>query len=254
MSGALTEPGDDLPPVIPATTATATADGFVLRGEKRFVPFGAQAAAVLVPATLADGGVAVFLVDPQSAGVRIEELATMTGVPSAVLHLDDVVVTPDDRLGGAEVNGAEVVAWLTRHAVAATCATQAGVCEAALRTTARYVSEREQFNAKLATFQAVSQRAADAYIDTELVRLTAWQAVWRVAEGRDADEALAIAKHFSSEAAHRVVHAAQHLHGGIGMDLDYPIHRCFRWAKEYEARLGASTPHLLRLGAALAAV
>jgi alkylation response protein AidB-like acyl-CoA dehydrogenase len=115
------------------------------------------------------------------------------------------------------------------------------------------VSQREQFNAKLATFQAVSQRTADAYVDTELVRLTAWQAAWQLANGVDAAEAISIAKFFTAEAAQRVVHAAQHLHGGIGLDLDYPVHRYFRWAKELELRLGGGVQHLAPLGAMLAA-
>ncbi len=130
---------------------------------------------------------------------------------------------------------------------------QVGTCAGALALTAKYVSEREQFSAKLATFQAVSQRAADAYIDTELVRLTAWAAAWRLATGLDAAEELAIAKHFTAEAGQRVVAAAQHLHGGIGMDLDYPVHRYFRWAKDHELRLGGGGEHLAALGASIAA-
>jgi alkylation response protein AidB-like acyl-CoA dehydrogenase len=138
------------------------------------------------------------------------------------------------------------------RAVAATCVAQVGTCAGALALTAAYVSEREQFSVKLATLQAVSQRAADAYIDTELVRLTAWAAAWRVANDLDADVELAIAKHFTAEAGERVVAAAQHLHGGIGVDLDYPVHRYFRWAKDHEQRLGGGSQHLATLGASIA--
>lgn len=253
LSGALTEPGSDLPPDVPATTAVPTADGWALSGTKTFVPFANVAAAVLVPATLPDGSAGVFVVDPRSGGASLEAIDTFSEQPSSVLALDGVEVGADARLGGDGADGAAIVAWVLPRALAATCVTQAGVCESALRTTATYVSTREQFNAKLATFQAVSQRAADAYIDTELVRLTAWQAAWRVAEGLDATEALAIAKFFTAEAAQRVVHAAQHLHGGIGLDLDYPVHRTFRWAKEQELRLGGGTRHLLALGEVLGA-
>jgi alkylation response protein AidB-like acyl-CoA dehydrogenase len=126
------------------------------------------------------------------------------------------------------------------------------VCEEALAITARYVSEREQFGSKLGTFQAVGNRVADAYIDTEAIRLTALQAVWRLSEGLDAHDELMTAKFWAAEGAQRVVHAAQHLHGGIGMDLDYPIHRYFRWAKVLELTLGGASPSLLRLGKSLA--
>ena len=136
--------------------------------------------------------------------------------------------------------------------MAAVCATQTGVCEEALAITARYVSEREQFGSKLGTFQAVGQRVADAYIDTEAIRLTSLQATWRLSEGLDAHDELMTAKFWAAEGAQRVVHAAQHLHGGIGMDLDYPIHRYFLWAKELELTLGGATAQLLRLGASIA--
>jgi alkylation response protein AidB-like acyl-CoA dehydrogenase len=253
LTAALVESGDGVPPVRPAATAVPVDAGWELSGEKWFVPAASVAAAVLVPATLPDGSVAVFLVDPTAAGVTLTALDTFSGEPQSTVSLERVVVAPDRRLGGEAADGAAIVAWITERAVAATCITQAGVVEGALRITAAYVSQREQFNAKLATFQAVSQRTADAYVDTELVRLTAWQAAWRLANGLDAREATAIAKFFTAEAAQRVVHAAQHLHGGIGLDLDYPVHRYFRWAKELELRLGGGVQHLVPLGAMLAA-
>ena len=107
--------------------------------------------------------------------------------------------------------------------------------------TAEYTSASASSSAQpIATFQAVAQRAADAYIDTEAIRLTAWQAAWRLAEGpRRRDEALAIAKFWAAEGGHRVVHAAQHLHGGIGVDTDYPLHRYFLWRGRSSSRSAA---------------
>jgi len=161
-----------------------------------------------------------------------------------------VEVGEEALLGGPE-QGAEIVGWISDRLVAAMCAAQTGVCEEAVAITARYVSTREQFGARLGTFQAVGHRVADAYIDTEGIRLTALQAIWRLAEGLDAAEELMTAKYWAAEGAQRVVHAAQHLHGGVGVDLDYPIHRYFRWAKVLELTLGGASPSLLRLGASL---
>ena len=138
-------------------------------------------------------------------------------------------------------------------AVAGTCAIQAGVCEAATRMTGDYASNRRQFDAPIATFQAVAHRVADAYIDTEAVRLTARQAAWRIGAGMDASEAVEIAKVWAASGADRVVHAAQHVHGGIGVDTDYPVHRTYRWAKHLEFSLGSGSDHLRKLGAAIAA-
>lgn len=252
LTAALSEGGDGTAPEVPATTATANGDGYTISGTKALVPAAEQAARILVPARTGDGTSTVFLVDPSSDGVTLQRNLGANLEPLCTLTLDGVPVTGADVVGTVD-GGAGVVRWISDRATAATCATQAGVCEAALRITATYVSERKQFDTPIATFQAVAQRAADAYIDTEAVRLTAYQAAWRLAEARPADEQLAIAKVWAAEGAHRVVHAAQHLHGGIGVDRDYPVHRTFRWAKHLELVLGGGTTHLRRLGALLAA-
>ncbi len=154
---------------------------------------------------------------------------------------------------GSPDGGAAIVEWIVERAQAGLCAIAVGVCEEALRLTAEYTKTREQFDRPIATFQAVGQRAADAYIDTEAIRLTAWQAAWRIAEGLPASAEVAIAKYWAAEGGQRVVHAAQHLHGGMGVDRDYPLHRYFLWAKHLELTLGGATPNLLKLGAMLAA-
>jgi alkylation response protein AidB-like acyl-CoA dehydrogenase len=118
--------------------------------------------------------------------------------------------------------------------------------------TADYTKTREQFDRPIASFQAVAQRAADAYIDAEAVQLTARQAAWRLSEGLPAAEEVAIAKFWAADGGQRVVHAAQHLHGGMGVDRDYPLHRYFLLAKQLELSLGGATAQLLRLGAILA--
>ena len=124
----------------------------------------------------------------------------------------------------------------------------AGACAAALELTAEYTKTAEQFGKPIATFQAVGQRAADAYIDTEAVRLTAWQAAWRLAEGCPAAAEVAVAKYWADEGGQRVVHAAPHLHGGVGVDRDYPLHRYFLLTKQLELTLGGANASLLRLG------
>jgi alkylation response protein AidB-like acyl-CoA dehydrogenase len=247
LTAALAESGDPLPPDVPTTAATREGDRWRIDGEKVVVPAAHLAQTMLVPAATGNGQSAVFLVDPSSDGVTLDRRVAINLEPMSTVHLDGVMVDSDALLGG-EADGAAIVSWITERALAGLCATQAGVCEAALRTTAKYTSEREQFGMKIASFQAVAHRAADAYIDTQAIRLTAWQAAWQLAEGRPAGEALAIAKFWAAEGAQRVVHAAQHLHGGIGMDVDYPVHRCFRWAKQVELALGGGTTHLRRLG------
>jgi acyl-CoA dehydrogenase len=251
LTAALYEPTDVAVPTVPTTQATPVDDGWQLDGEKSLVVGADRAAAILVPARTSESASAVFLVAPSARGVHLTREVAVSGEPQWTVRLDAVRLDADALLGEAQ-QGADIVAWISDRLAAAVCSTQTGVCEEALAITAKYVSEREQFGSKLGTFQAVGNRVADAYIDTEAIRLTALQAVWRLSEGLDAQDELMTAKFWAAEGAQRVVHAAQHLHGGIGMDLDYPIHRYFRWAKVLELTLGGASPSLLRLGASLA--
>ena len=232
----------------PTTTARKKGSKWVLDGTKTCVPAGLDASIILVPAMTGNRKVAVFVVDTDAAGVEVERQDTTTGIPEARLVLAGAAGT----LLGDTASGPEIVDWITLRATAALAAIAVGVCEAALRITAEYTKTREQFGRPIATFQAVGQRAADAYIDTEAVRLTALQAAWRISADLPADAEVAIAKFWAADGGQRVVHAAQHLHGGMGVDRDYPVHRYFLWAKHLELTLGGATEQLLRLGDILA--
>jgi alkylation response protein AidB-like acyl-CoA dehydrogenase len=249
LSAALAEAGAD--PLKPTTTAKRDGDGWLLDGMKDCVPAGPLAHRLLVPASTDDGGVIIAIVDPGAKGVTRERQETTSHHPEARLTLDGVKVGGADVLGSAE-QGRETLTWLVERATAGLCAVAVGVCEEAVRMTAEYTKTREQFERPIATFQAVGQRAADAYIDAEGIRLTAWQAIWRLSEELPASAEVAVAKFWASEGGQRVVHAAQHLHGGMGVDRDYPLHRYFLWAKVIELTLGGSTPQLLKLGKILA--
>ena len=234
-----------------ATTARAQDNGWRISGTKICVPAGEIADCVLVPAATGDGTVGVFLVDPTAPGVRVEPLVTTSAQPEARIVLDDVRLGAGDVLGDP-ANGARIVEWISERATAALSSLALGVCEQALALTAEYIKTRKQFDVPLATFQAVGQRTANAYIDTEAIRLTAWQAAWRISAGLPAAAHVAVAKFWAAEGGQRVVHTAQHLHGGIGVDRDYPLHRYFLYAKELELTLGGATAQLLKIGKALA--
>ncbi|MGH9187807.1 MAG: acyl-CoA dehydrogenase family protein [Acidimicrobiales bacterium] len=250
LTAALAEPGDYLSPEVPTTTATPEGDGWTVDGEKVFVPAADLADAILVPAATSTGATGVFVVDRRTPGVALERNVLVSGEPVWTVRLTRV---PTHGVVGDVEAGGDVLRWMVQRAVAGLCMTQVGVADAALRLTADYVGEREQFGSKIGTFQAVAQRIADAYIDAEGIRLTALQAAWRLADDLPADEELHIAKFWAADGGHRLVHACQHLHGGIGVDLDYPVHRYFRWTKAIEFTLGSGTEHLRRLGRRIAA-
>lgn len=241
----------NLEPVESATVARPTADGFELHGVKTCVPHARTARWMLVPARTPDEASSVFLVEPGAPGVTLEEQRTTNHEPQFRVSLDGVAVGHGDVLGG-DGAGREVLRWMLDRATVGLCAMQLGVTQRALELTADYTKTRQQFGRPIANFQAVRQRAADAYIDVEAIRLTLWQAVWCLDAGQDDGEEVATAKFWASDGGQRVVHAAQHIHGGIGVDVDFPLHRYFVWAKQIELMLGHATAQLLRIGRSLA--
>jgi 3-oxocholest-4-en-26-oyl-CoA dehydrogenase beta subunit len=249
LTAALVEPLGD--PLRPATVARPEGDGWVLDGAKTNVPAALVADAVLVPATTPDGTTGLFVVATDAAGLSCERQATTTGTPEGQLVLADVRVGGNASLGPVDPGGT-VLRWTIEHATVAVCAVMAGLSAEAIRMTGEYTSSREQFGRPIATFQAVGQRAADAYVDAHAIRLTMLQAAWRLTAGFPADREVAIAKYWAAAGGQRVVHAAQHLHGGIGVDREYPLHRYFLLAKQLELTLGGATRQLVKLGRVLA--
>jgi 3-oxocholest-4-en-26-oyl-CoA dehydrogenase beta subunit len=249
LTAALVEPLGG--PLRPATAARPDGDGWVLDGTKTNVPAALVADTVLVPATTPDGATGVFVVAADAPGLSCERQATTTGTPEAQLVLASVRVGGDAALGPVDKAGT-VLRWTVEHATVAACAVMAGLAAEAVRMTGEYTSSREQFGRPIATFQAVGQRAADAYVDAHAIRLTMLQAAWRLTAGFPADREVAIAKYWASAGGQRVVHAAQHLHGGIGVDRDYPLHRYFLLAKQLELTLGGANRQLVNLGRLLA--
>ena len=150
-------------------------------------------------------------------------------------------------------DGAEIVRFIERHANVGLCMMMAGAAQAAIDLAADYTRQRHQFDRPIATFQAVSQRAGDSYIDAEAIWLTAYQAAWRLSAGLPADREIAIAKYWASEGGYRVVHASVHVHGGVGVDRDYPLHRHFLAARHIELTLGHAEEQLAELGRQIAA-
>jgi 3-oxo-4-pregnene-20-carboxyl-CoA dehydrogenase alpha subunit len=230
LTAALREPSHPQP-IPPATSVT---DG-TITGLKIGVPYAKQSHLFLVPARIApdsmivsgSGHIApktahdhggVFLVSPRAAGVELIRSHSSSGEPEYTLRLDEAPV--EGVLGGADC-----VRDLYQLAVAGACALADGAVAGALALTRDYVASREQFGRPLAAFQAVSQQIADVYIASRTMHLATLSACWRLAEDRDAAADLAVAGYWCAEQAPRSVRLCHHLHGGIGMDVTYPLHR-----------------------------
>ena len=246
VTAALLEPGNDAIQ-LPSTSAVREGRGWLFTGQKTMVPVARHADRILLAARSEKEGLVVALVDRDSAGLSLVEQAATTAEPQFLLDLARVDV-PEGAVLATGGKAEEILRWIEEHTQAALCAMSLGVVDSMMRMTARYTSEREQFGVPVATFQAVAHRAADSFIDVMVLRLVTEQAVALLTSGDEASEAVGIAKIWAGDVAHRVSQASQHLHGGIGVDRDYPLFRYCLWAKQLELSLGCSSAHLAALG------
>ena len=228
-------------PLTPSVRAVRDGDGWLLTGTRLAVPWAREAAQLVVSATAEDGTPLLVLLPTPGAGIVLEDETVSSLEPHATVLLD--------RARGTELaRGAEQLEAALTRTTLLQCAHAVGVAESALKLAAEHVSTREQFGKPLAAFQAVTCRVADMWIDVEAMRLTMQQAVWRIDEGLPAGEQSAIAAFWAAEGVQRVTSSAVHLHGGLGVDVSFPLHRWFLAGKVDELALGGSLRSLERLG------
>lgn len=241
LTSALREPGRDLG-AAPAVTARRDGGGWVLDGRKSTVSYAAQASRILVPA-VTDGGVGLFLASPEAMTLRPESVST--GEPAATLILE---ATPGEPVGAQD---GEAFDGLRRLALAGIIAVSSGVLAGALALTTEYVRTRRQFDRALAEFQAVTMQIADVYIAGRALDVAVWSGAWRLAEGaaEEAETDLAVGALTVTDSALRALYTCQHLHGGIGLDVTYPLHRYFAWGKHHAHLLGGVEARLDTIGA-----
>ncbi|MEC4569995.1 acyl-CoA dehydrogenase family protein [Streptomyces virginiae] len=217
-----------------------TAEDGRLTGTAPAVPWLRDATHVLVP----DAERALWLVQTDAPGVRTSPVETTAPWSAGRLVLSGAEA---ERIGSDGAYEHTLAAARTAFA-----GLQAGVCAGSLDRAVQYTSTREQFGRPLSTNQGVMLRAADAHMDTEAIRVTTYEAAWRIDQGLEAREHAMTAAWWASEAGKRVVHAGQHLHGGMGADLDHPVHRHFLWGRQLDAYLGCGSELLAELGALIA--
>ncbi|MGM9386633.1 acyl-CoA dehydrogenase family protein, partial [Streptomyces antibioticus] len=226
--------------------------GWLLDGVQTAVPWAFEADFLLVPARTGDDRSVLAVLTRGQEGTALAPQVSTTGERLGELRLDSARVAARDMI---TADGA----WDRLRALltTGTCALALGVGERVLDMTSAYAGKREQFGHPIATFQAVAVQAADRYVDLRAMEVTLWQAAWRIASGAPGalpvSGDVAVAKIWASEGVRRVVQTAQHLHGGFGADVDYPLHRYHAWAKHLELSLGPAAAHEEALGDLLAA-
>lgn len=234
LTAALAEPGEPMP----ATPRTIATEDWRVTGRKTAVPDAERAHRVLVPVSRPDGGTAVVLVDPRGPGVTLHRTAASAGTDEFTMALEDAAGEPL----GAEPDG------LYRFAVAGACALGDGALAGALRLTAGHVRDRQQFGRPLATFQAVAQQIADVYVASRTMHLAALTASWALDSLRPAGSDLWTAAYWLGSEALPALRTCHHLHGGLGLAADYPLHRHTSLVRDLVRHLGGTEHCLERLG------
>jgi 3-oxo-4-pregnene-20-carboxyl-CoA dehydrogenase alpha subunit len=261
LTAAVREPTGVMPSA-PATTARLRGKSGTVTGVKVGVPYAAAADWILVPAGIAAGDAdapggpgraGVVVVNRSAAGVSLRRTHSAGGAPEYTLRLDEAPVA--DLLGagaGEEERGDRVVTDLYQLALAGACCLADGALAAALALTTAHVGAREQFGRPLATFQAVAGQIADVYITSRTLHLATMSACWRLATGREAGRDLDVAAYWLADQATAALRTCHHLHGGIGMDVTYPLHRYSSMLTDLARFVGGADHRLERLGARVA--
>jgi len=264
LTAAIREPSDPMP-AAPRTVAVLAHDGLadgrvtsggppaMLTGLKTGVPYAASARWILVPATVAASGAAtvaatgaapgrtiVAVIEPDADGLSCQRTRSSSGLPEYTLRLAG---TPAVHL----IDGCDA-AGLYQLAIAGACALADGVLAAALDLTTGHIRTREQFGRPLATFQAVAQQIADVYATARTLHLATVSACWRLDTGRDAGQDAEVAAYWLAEYGPRALRTCHHLHGGLGMDVTYPLPRYSALLTDLVALVGGADYCLDRLG------
>jgi alkylation response protein AidB-like acyl-CoA dehydrogenase len=254
LTAAIREPSAPMPQA-PATVTTLTGmhlTGILLAGStatvsgvKVGVPYAAAARWILIPASTTGGEAVVVVVEPDADGLSCQLTRSSSGMPEYTLRLDDSPIA-------AVLDGC-TAADLYELAVAGACAVADGVLAAALDLTTEHVRSREQFGRPLATFQAVAQQIADVYATARTLHLAAVSACWQLDAGLDAGRDVDVAAYWLAEHGPAALRICHHLHGGLGMDVTYPLPRYSALMTDLAAFVGGAADRLDRLGAREAA-
>ncbi len=233
--------GDGLGLAAPATRARRDGDRLLVDGVKVGVTYAAAAYRILVPVS-AGTGAALAVVDPNGPGVTLTPGHSSGDAPEFTVRFDSA---PGEALGGSQA-----VEDLHRCALAGACAAADGTLAGMLGLTSDHLAKREQFGRPLATFQAVAQQIADVYLAAQTLHLATWSACWRLGAGLDADSDIGIASYWLAEYGPVTAQTCHHLHGGLGVDITYPMHRYSSYLKDLARFVGGAGQRLDQVGEA----
>ena len=242
-TSAILEPSNQ-DPENPITTAKIEDDQLIITGTKYLSEIASIAKSILISAN-SNEGVLLILVDTDQ--VKLSELNSTANSPLFKVELDSVKVERESIIH-EKGRGLEALKYLIQLNMVMRSYIALGVTEKMTSLIAGYTSEREQFGRVIGTFQAVSHRAADCFIELECLRLVNQQASINLNTNLDCENEALVSKIWAGNACHKISYSAQHLHGGMGVDKDYVLWRYCLLAKECELINGSASQNIDRLG------
>jgi alkylation response protein AidB-like acyl-CoA dehydrogenase len=233
------------------TTATASGGSWTLQGSKAHVidGFGADGYVVVARTSGEENdraGISLFLVPADRDGVRVRRQWRVDSRNAALVDLEGVVVQQSDLLGEVG-NGFAPLRAATDRATVALCGEMLGMAREAFERTLEYLKTREQFGAKIGSFQALQHRAAEIFVEIELCKSVVMAAARTLdEESEDSAESRAQvcnAKARCSDTLILVTNEALQMHGGVGMTDEYDIGLFMKRARVCELSFGDASYH-----------
>jgi alkylation response protein AidB-like acyl-CoA dehydrogenase len=229
-----------------ALQASRAADGYVLSGVKRFVPFAHVADLILVVARTSSGGdgTTVFAVPSDAPGVSQVPNVEMDHTNRTSSVTFDAVRVGADAVIGEVDRGWQVVAPVLERAAVASAAEMLGAARRSMELSVEYAKVRQQFGQPIGMFQAIKHACADMLLDVENAHAATYYAAWALdAHSPDASLASSAAKAYVGDASRKVCGSAIQVHGGIGFTWEYDLHLYFKRAKHFEPLYGDADFH-----------
>jgi alkylation response protein AidB-like acyl-CoA dehydrogenase len=246
---AIAEPSGRFDPGGITLKAEKKGKGYVLSGEKLFVPDAHIANCIGVAARTQQGsnpeqGISLFLVPGGSKGLTVTQLKTVD-MTRRLCHLKfDGVEVGADGLVGAENQGWPILQRTLDVAVAGLCAEIVGTAQRALDMSVDYAKTRVQFGKPIGAFQAIKHKCVDMMVAVENARSLTYYACWTVDERvPEAATAVPMAKAYASDMCKNVTSEAIQVHGGIGFTWEHDMHLFHRRALAGEANFGNAPIH-----------
>lgn len=231
-----------------ALAAKKTDSGYLLSGEKMFVPDAHVADSIVVAVRTGKGtreaGITLMMVDRRAPGLTVTQLKTVDMTRRLChLRLDNVAVARENVIG-AEGRGWPILQRVLEIATTALSVEMVGTAQKALDLSVEYAKTRVQFGKPIGSFQAVKHKCVDMLVAVENARSLAYYACWAVdSSAAEAGTAAAMAKAYASDMAKNVTSEAIQVHGGIGFTWEHDLHLFHRRALAGEANLGNAPVH-----------